>query len=138
MNLPTDWEKKALLIVGIVVIIIVAYAFNPFKSEPNITANNESVTVNPITNMPYDQSVSNSTTNSNNGTSNVTSELSAEQATNIALQANPGYTSGETSKETLVINGVTISVWKVTLTKSGSPSKTIYINAISGKIEKES
>lgn len=137
MDLPDDWEKKALIVVGIVIIIIVAYAFNPFKSETNITANNESVSVNPVTNMPFDQSSSNSTVNSN-GTSNSTSELTMEQATNIAIQANPGYTSGETSKETMVINGVTISVWKVTLTKSGAPSKTLYINAISGKIEKES
>ncbi len=137
MDLPENWEKKALILVGIVFIIIVAYAFNPFKSEPNVTANNESVNVNPVTNMPFDQSSSNSTANTN-GTSNSTSELTMEQATNIALQANPGYTSGETSKETMVINGVTISVWKVTLTKSGSPSKTLYINAISGKIEKQS
>lgn len=137
MDLPEDWEKKALIVVGIVVIILLAYVFNPFKSEPNITAYNESVNVNPVVNMPFDQSSSNST-NFNNGTSNVTSELTMEQATNIALQANPGYTSGETSKETLVINGITISVWKVTLTKSGSTSKTLYINVISGKIEKES
>jgi hypothetical protein len=137
MDLPADWEKKALIVVGIAVIIIVAYAFNPFKSEPNLTANNESVIVNPVVNMPFDQSSSNSTGNSN-GTINGTGELTMEQATNIALQANPGYTSGETSKETLVINGVTISVWKVTLTKSGSTSKTIYINVVSGKIEKQS
>lgn len=137
MDLPEDWEKKALIVVGIVVIILLVYVFNPFKSEPNITANNESVNVNPVVNMPFDQASSNST-NFNNGTSNVTSELTMEQATNIALQANPGYTSGETSKETLVINGITISVWKVTLTKSGSTSKTLYINVISGKIEKES
>lgn len=135
MDLPEDWEKKALLIVAVVVIILAAYVFNPFKSESNITANNESINVNPVTNMPFDQSTSNQTANTN-GTSNSTSELTMEQATNIALQANPGYTSGETSKETMVINGVTISVWKVTLTKSGLTSKTIYINAISGKIEK--
>jgi hypothetical protein len=138
MDLPADWEKKALIIVGIVVIIIIAYAFNPFKSQPNITANNQDVNVIPTVAMPFDQSSSNSTMNSINGTFNGTGELTMEQATNIALQANPGYTSGETSKETMVINGVTISVWKVTLTKSGSPSKTLYINVISGKIEKES
>jgi hypothetical protein len=137
MDLPVNWEKKALILLGIVVIVIVAYAFNPFKSEPNITANNESVNVNPLLVMPFDQSSSNSTLNSN-GTNNSTVELTMEQATNIALQARPGYTSGETSKETIVINGITVSVWKVTLTKSGSPSKTLYINVISGKIEKES
>jgi len=91
MDLPEDWEKKALIVVGIVVIILLVYVFNPFKSEPNITANNESVNVNPVVNMPFDQASSNST-NFNNGTSNVTSELTMEQATNIALQANPGYT----------------------------------------------
>ncbi|HNR25923.1 MAG TPA: PepSY domain-containing protein [Methanobacteriaceae archaeon] len=137
MDLPEEWEKKALIVVGIVVVIIVAYAFNPFKSEPNVTTNNESVNINPVTNMPFDQSSPNSTANTNE-TTNTTSELTMEQATNIAIQANPGYASGETSKETMVINGVTISVWRVTLTKSGSPSKTLYINAISGKIEKES
>jgi len=34
MNLPEDWEKKALIIIGAVFILTVIYAFNPFQDTP--------------------------------------------------------------------------------------------------------
>ncbi|MDP3066174.1 MAG: PepSY domain-containing protein [Methanobacteriaceae archaeon] len=137
MDLPKDWEKKALILVGVVVLIIVIYAFNPFASKANVTTSNQ--TANPTVNvpMPFDQPTANSNNTNNNGTSNGTFQLTAEQAKNIAAQSRPGYTAGDPIQETIVISGVNIGVWKVPLTKTGMPSKTVYIDLTSGKIVKE-
>ena len=42
IDLGEGWEKKALIVVAVVVFILVAYAYNPFQPKPNITSANES------------------------------------------------------------------------------------------------
>ncbi|HMK54500.1 MAG TPA: PepSY domain-containing protein [Methanobacteriaceae archaeon] len=139
MDLPENWEKRALILVGVVVLIIVIYAFNPFASKANVTTGNQTSSNPQMSTMPFDQSSTNSSGNTTiNVTNNGTFQLTAEQAKNIAAQARPGYTAGDPTQETIVIDGVKIGVWKVPLTKTGMPSKTLYIDITSGKIVKES
>ncbi|WJI08748.1 PepSY domain-containing protein [Methanobacterium sp. CWC-01] len=136
MDLGDGWEKKALIVVAVVVVLLLIYVFNPITPQPDAEFNNTSLSTPSIINMPYDQSTGN-TTNPANGTSNVTVQLTAEQAKNIAIQARPGYTAGDPVQETIVIDGITIAVWKVPLSKLGSTSKTLYIDLTSGRIVKE-
>jgi len=136
MDLGNGWEKKALIVVAVVVVLLLIYVFNPISPQPDMVLNDNSSSSPGIIPMPFDQSTGN-TTNPNNGTSNTTVQLTAEQAKNIAIQARPGYTAGDPVQETIVIEGITIAVWKVPLSKSGSPSKTLYIDLTSGRIVKE-
>jgi hypothetical protein len=136
MDLGDGWEKKALIVVAVVVLLLLLYVFNPITPQADSEFNDTSSLAPSIINMPYDQSTGN-TTNTNNGTSNVTTQLTAEQAKNIAIQARPGYNAGDPVQETIVINGITIAVWKVPLTKTGSTPKTLYIDLTSGRIVKE-
>ena len=137
MDLGDGWEKKALIIVGLIVLLIIIYAYNPFVPKANINnTSNQTSYSSPIILMPYDQSSGNSSSNNTNET-NGTFQLTAEQAKNIAIQARPGYTAGDPAQETIVIDGITIAVWKVPLTKTGSTSKTLYIDLTSGRIVKE-
>jgi len=135
MDLGDGWEKKALIVVAVVVVLLLIYIFNPITPQPDAEFNNTSLSSPSIINMPFDQSTGN-TTNPNNSTSNVTT-LTSEQAKNIAIQARPGYNAGDPVQETIVIDGITIAVWKVPLTKTGSTSKTLYIDLTSGRIVKE-
>lgn len=136
MDLGDGWEKKALIVVAVVVVLLLIYVFNPLTPQPDAEFNNTSPSSSSLMNMPFDQSTGN-ITNPNNGTSNVTTQLTAEQAKNIAIQARPGYTAGDPVQETIVIDGITIAVWKVPLTRTGSTSKTLYIDLTSGRIVKE-
>lgn len=135
MDFGDGWEKKALIIVGFIVLLIIIYAYNPFVPKANINASNQTSYSSPIIPMPYDQSSGNSSSNITND--NGTFQLSAEQAKNIAIQARPGYNAGDPVQETIVIDGITIAVWKVPITKTGSTSKTLYIDLTSGRIVKE-
>jgi len=136
MELGDGWEKKALIIVGFIVLLIIIYAFNPFVPKGNINNTSNQTSSSPVFLMPYDQSSGNSSSNITNET-NGTFQLTAEQAKNIAIQARPGYTAGDPVQETIVIDGITVVVWKVPLTKTGSTSKTLYIDLTSGRIIKE-
>jgi len=129
------WENKALIIVGVVVLIILVYAFNPFQAKANITENNGSAVVAPTTSVPVTQPDT-STVNSSNSTNtsgNSTFMISADQAKQIALQDNIGYTAGDPLQGTIVVNQTTVVVWIVPLSK-GSQIKNVYVDVNTGKI----
>jgi hypothetical protein len=135
MDLKPGWEKKALIILSIVFIIIVIYAFNPFHSDSNVQE---------VQNQPVDTAVTTPAApavtpdNSTNNTSitnetNGTFQISADVAKNIAAGANPGYTAGQPTQGNVTINNSIFSVWIVPITQ-GATSKKIYVDLATGTI----
>lgn len=137
MDLKEGWEKKALIGIGIVFVIIIAYAyFVPFSGTPEpAPVQNQVAPVNVVP-VPYTTAPQNNST-ANNSTTNTTM-LSAAQAQNIALNAYPGYTAGAPTQENDTINGTNYNVWKVPISKPNSPSLTVFIDSASGRIVKVS
>ncbi|MBI5460400.1 peptidase [Methanobacterium sp.] len=135
MDLGEGWEKKALIIVAVVVFILVVYAYNPFQSKTNVTSTNESYTP-PVTSTPVNQTpvVSNNSSNLSSSSSNNTFLISADQAKNIAVSQNPGYKASEPFQGTIVVNQTTVVVWMVPISKFGQPSKTVYVDVNTGKV----
>jgi hypothetical protein len=130
MDLPENWEKKALILVAGIVIVSVIYALNPFQGTPdnNTLQQNSSPTIVPV---PFPKvNKANNSQNSTNGTINVT----LEQAKTIAVQANPGYNAGQPIPGTVAVNNTNYTVWIVPLTKPNTASKTIYIDIKTGLI----
>jgi hypothetical protein len=127
------WENKALIVVGVVVLVILVYAFNPFQAKTNLTENNDSVVPQTTTVPTTTPTSSVDSSNSTNDTGNLTYLISEEQAKKIALQGNVGYTAGGTLQGTIVVNDTTVVVWIVPISK-GSITKNIYVDVNSGKI----
>lgn len=128
------WEKKALIVMGVVVFIILVYAYNPFYARTNITGNVDSqiapVSPVPVT-TPNTGTVSSN--NSTNSSDNVNYLISEEQAKKIALQGNSGFRAGQPIQGTVVVNQTTTVVWIVPITKA-SQSKNVYVDVNTGKI----
>ncbi len=138
IDLGDGWEKKALIVVAVVVFILVAYAYNPFQAKPNATVVNDSYR--PVSPAPASSpvpSVSNDSNNSTDNGENNTFLISAEQAKKIALNDNPGYSASEPMHGTIVLNQTTVVVWIVPISKRSQPSKTVYVDVNTGKIVKE-
>ena len=133
-QLPESWEKRALIVVGVIFVVTVIYAFGPFSFQTapaNDTLNQTSPqTITPIP-FPQKAASANNTTNGSNSTNST--QISAEQAKNIAAQMNPGYAIGQPTQQSLSVNGTTYSVWAVPLSQNGI-SKTIYIDINTGII----
>ena len=128
MDLEDGWEKKALIGVGVVVLIIIVYAyFIPFSGTPDPTLQTNQVSATPATPIPYSvPAVNNSTSNNSSTSGNFT--LTADQAKNIALNAYPNYTIGTpTYQNNININGTFYSAWVVPITLNNT-SKTVYID----------
>ncbi|MDO5835705.1 MAG: peptidase [Methanobacterium sp.] len=136
IDLGDGWEKKALIVVGVIVFILVIYAYNPFQPKANVTSTNENY-MPPDTYLPVTQTpeVTNNSENSSvdNSTKN-TFLITADQAKNIAVSQNPGYKASEPFQGTIVLNQTTIVVWMVPISKLGQPSKTVYVDVNTGKI----
>jgi hypothetical protein len=132
MDLKEGWEKKALIGVGVVILLIIIYAyFVPFTGTPDKVLPTQTAPAQ-IVPVPFAQPTANNTT-ANNST-NVT-YLNSEQAKNIALNANPGYTAGSVTQQNVQINGTSYTTWKVELTKTNPSSKlTVIVDAVSGRI----
>jgi hypothetical protein len=128
------WEKKALIVMGVVVLIILVYAFNPFHAKTNLTGNNDSAVPQTVSvpTTTFNTGTENST-NSTNTTGNTTYLISEDQAKKIAVQGNIGYTAGGPLQGTIVVNQTTVIVWIVPISK-GSISKTVYVDVNTGKI----
>jgi hypothetical protein len=134
MDLDLTPEKKALIALGVVVLIIAVYAYNPFfQTSNNTTVNNTTPSSPSVVPVPFTQQGSNNTT-SNNTTTNSTSQITAGQAQNIAAQANSGYTAGQATQSSITVNGQQTSVWVVPLSKNEAVKKTVYIDSNTGKI----
>lgn len=132
MDLPQGWEKKALIVVGVVFLISVIYALNPYQGSPtNDTVQNQSTqTINII---PFSQNKANNYNNSPN-TANNTTKLTADQAKSIASQSHPGYTVGQPIEGSVTVNSTNYPVWIVPLSQNNVVSKTIYIDRNTGII----
>jgi hypothetical protein len=134
MDLKEGWEKKALIGLGVVVLIIIIYAyFIPFTGtpEPSIQANQSPSATVPVPYVipgPANNSTSNNSTNNGNFT------LNADQAKTIALNANPGYSAGSVTQGNIEINGTSYSVWIIAITKVNASAKTVFVDASAGKI----
>ena len=128
MDLKDGWEKKALIGVGVVILIIIVYAyFIPFSGTPEPSLQSNQVTSTPVTPLPYSVPVVNNST-SNNSTTSGNFTLTADQAKNIALNAFPNYTIGTpTFQNNININGTIYSAWVIPITLN-STSKTVYID----------
>lgn len=132
MDLPEDWEKKALIVVGAIFILIVIYSFNPFVGSPNNNTTMEQSSSEPTV-VPFPSSEKkNKTDNSTNQT-----KITEEDAKRIAGQAYPDYTIGTPSQGSINVNNTSYFVWIVPITKDKSGSKTIYIDSDTGNIVKE-
>jgi hypothetical protein len=135
MELKEGWEKKALIAVGVVVVIIVLYAyFNPFTGTSNNTTQSVQVTPTPAVPVPYLNPTTNNSTSNNSSTNTGNLTLTSAQAQNIALNANPGYSAGLTTQGTISINGINYSIWNVTINNPNSPSKSVIVDSTSGRI----
>ncbi len=131
-DLPDGWERKALLIIGVVFIISVIYAFHPFQgTAPNDTGNDTTPTQTVTYTHPSQPQVVNNSTNKS--TTNLTANLTVDQAKNIALQSNPGYGVGQPVQGSVVVNSTNHNVWIIPLSLNGR-SKTIYIDINTGLI----
>ncbi len=134
MDLEPGWEKKALIIVGIIFIILVIYAYNPFKSTPNVEIANQTTDTAVATPAPPVVTSDNSTNNTSiTNETNGTFQISADVAKNIAAGANSGYTAGQPTQGNVTINNTAFSVWIVPITKA-SISKKVYVDLSTGTI----
>ncbi|MGB9936939.1 MAG: peptidase [Methanobacterium sp.] len=140
MDLEPGWEKKALIILGIITFIVVIYAYGPFKSDPNVQIQNQTVEAaaptpapapaSPVvtTNNSSSNNITNVTPAGNNGTYLITSD----QAKQIATQS--GFTAGQPTKGSVMVNNNNMAVWIVPLMKGTILSKRVYVDAATGII----
>ncbi len=128
MDLPADWEKKALIIVGVVFIATVIYALNPFQGTPSNDTVGQTTTTQNI--VPFSKNPKNNTTNSTNSSFKIT----AEQAKQIATKSYSGYTAGQPIQGSIVVNSTGYNVWIVPLSQNDQVTKTIYIDGNTGII----
>lgn len=134
MDLPQNWEKKALIVVIVVLIATVIYSFNPFPANPTNNTTVEQAPSGPTV-VPFPKK-NNSNSTDNNNTTNSSSKITADDAKRIAEQANPGYIADDPIQGSINVNSTNYFVYIVTLTKENEASKTIYIDADTGIIVK--
>ncbi len=137
MDLGPGWEKKGLIIIVIITLIIVVYAYGPFKGDSKAEVqNNTSQTPvpAPISTPAVNNNVTNSTIGNVNvtGGSNGTYQITSEQAKKIATQ--PGFTTGQPTKGNVMMNNNNIPVWIVPLMKGNVVVKRVYVDGITGVI----
>jgi len=137
MDLGENWEKKAMIVLGVIFFAVVIYAYGPFQRTADVTAPNESNIPVPQTNTPFswptikNSSSNNTTTTGGNGTF----QISADQAKQIVSQTSgPGFTVGEPSRGNVVVNNNTVSVWIVPLLQNNVVTKEIYVDSSTGMI----
>lgn len=136
LDLKPGWERKALIITGVVVFVILIYAFNPFYSNPDVqeVQDQAASTDTATTSSPAPVvTVNNSTDNTTNTTNDSTFQISADVAKNIAAGANPGYTAGQPTSGNVTVNNTVYSVWIVPITQA-SISKSVYVDMSTGTI----
>lgn len=137
LDLQPGWEKKALIILGVIVFIILVYAFNPFN-HPNVITDNNTTDISPAPAVTPAAPVV-APNNSSNFTKNITNvtgnfKITSDQAKKIVTDANPGFTAGQPTQGNIMINNVTTPVWIVPLMSGGTVTKRIYVDASTGII----
>jgi len=130
MDLKEGWEKKALIGVGVVVLIIIIYAyFIPFTGTPDEIVPTQTGPVQTVP-VPFSQPTANNTTANNSTNLNTTSEIQkiVETAYPNANVGTPVY------QNSININGTIYSAWEVPVT-SGNTTFKVYVD-YSGRIVK--
>lgn len=125
-----SWEQKALIGVGVAVIIILIYAYGPFNSSNDLNVQNNT-SVAPVSN-PELLPVNSPSNNNNSSGTNTTFNITATKAKEIASL--PGYTTGTPTSGSIVINNQTISVWIVPLSLNNKIAKQVYVDKSNGNI----
>jgi hypothetical protein len=138
LDLKPGWEKKALIILAVIVVIITLYTVNPFKGNPEVIMDNQTVETPaaPVSQSPPVVTSNNTTSNNTTNIMNVSGnfQISADQAKKIATDANSGYTAGVPVKGNIMISNNNTAVWIVPLMKGSTVSKRIFVNAANGII----
>lgn len=131
MDLKEGWEKKALIGLGTVVVIIILYSyFAPYNGTPDNITQPQVTSTGSVTPVTF---VSPSNNNSTNSTLNGNFTITGAQAQQIAQNANPGYTISSTNQANIAVNGTQYSAWILSMS-NGTASKTVYVNAANGNI----
>jgi uncharacterized iron-regulated membrane protein len=132
MDLKEGWEKKALIVLGAVVLIIILYAyFGPYNGTPDNLTQPQVTSTGTATPLTFvSPSNNNNTTNS---TLNGNFTITAAQAQQIALNANSGFTISSTTQANINFNGTQHSAWILAMS-NGTASKTVYVDAANGNI----
>lgn len=131
MDLKEGWEKKALIGLGAVVVIIILYSyFAPYNGTPDNITQPQVTSTGSVTPVTF---VSPSNNNSTNSSLNGNFTITAAQAQQIATNANPGYTISSTNQANIAVNGTQYSAWILSMS-NGTASKTVYVNAANGNI----
>lgn len=128
MDLDLTWEQKALIGVGVIVVIILIYAYGPFNSTPEANVMNDTSV--PVSNpqlLPV-----NSPSGNNSSNTNVTVNITAQKAKEIA--ALQGYVTGTPAPGSIVINNQTVFVWIVPLSLNSKLAKEVYVDKTNGNI----
>ena len=136
LDLKPGWEKKALIVLGIAVFIILIYAFNPFQGNANVyTSPDQTQDVQPVTSAPSPvvSNTSDNNTTVNTTSNNGTFQISADVAKNIVLGNYTGFTAGQPTQGNVTINNTLVYVWIVPITQ-GSLSENIYVDMSTGTI----
>ena len=136
MDLEPGWEKKALIVLGIIFVIVAVYALNPFYSNSAVVDQNGSSADTPevvMTSPPAATTGNSTANNTNNTTNNGTFQISADVAKNIAAGAYPGYTAGQPTQGNISINSTLYSVWIVPVTQA-SITKKVYVDISTGTV----
>jgi hypothetical protein len=126
--LDLTWEQKALIGVGVIVVIILIYAYGPFNSTPEANVMNDTSV--PVSNpqlLPV-----NSPSGNNSSNTNVTVNITAQKAKEIA--ALQGYVTGTPAPGSIVINNQTVFVWIVPLSLNSKLAKEVYVDKTNGNI----
>lgn len=129
MDLDLTWEQKALIGVGVVVLIILIYAYGPFNMTPEVNVQNTTST--PVSDpqlLPVNSPSDNSSNNTTNGSFTITKQKAKE------IASLPGYRTGDPSSGSIVINNQTVSVWIVPLYLNGKMTKEVYVDTANGSI----
>jgi hypothetical protein len=129
MDLKEGWEKKALIGLGAVVLIIILYAyFAPYNGTPDNVTEPQVTSTGTATPLTFvSPSNNNNTTNS---TLNGNFTITAAQAQQIA-ESKYGFNSTSTPTQANInFNGTLYSVWIVALNNG----KTVYVDAANGNI----
>jgi hypothetical protein len=133
MDLKEGWERKALIALGVIILIIIVYAYvNPFSGAPDNSTQQAQITPAQVTPLTY-STTSNNNSTGNNSTINGNFTLSAAQAQSIAQNAFPGYSIGSPTQGNVVVNGTAHSVWIVSV-RNNTVSRTLFVDASTGTI----
>jgi len=124
-----SWEQRALIGIGVITLVVLLYAYNPFAPRPSGNVTNDIAPAIAPQPVPVNDQSSNNSTNS---TPEGNFTISKEQAKLIAKES--GYKTGDPRAGTIMINNQNVSVWIVPLYINDKMAKEVYVNSITGVI----